>query len=108
MAQAKGPENAQKQGQYSEQQLSFARWNTEEKLIVVANFADTAANFELKLPTELLQHWGWQAGDYQFSDVLTGKTQTLTLVGESASQQVLLKLQLMPLESVVLQYKAPQ
>ncbi len=105
VAQAKGPENAEKQGQYSEQQLSFARWNTEEKLVVVANFADTAANFELKLPTELLQQWGWQAGDYQFTDVLTGQRWPLTVQGEANAQQALFTIQLAPQGSLVLQNK---
>ncbi|HCU66547.1 MAG TPA: alpha-amylase [Rheinheimera sp.] len=107
-AKAHAADNATHKGHYSEQQLSFARWNTEEKLIVVANFADTEASFSLKLPADLLQQWNWPAGDYQFTDVLTGKTQTLKLEGKEASQQALLKLQLAPLDSVVLQYKAPE
>ncbi len=106
-AKAHAADNATHKGQYSEQQLSFARWNTEEKLIVVANFADTEASFSLKLPADLLQQWNWPAGDYQFTEVLTGKTQTLKLEGKEASQQALLKLQLAPLDSVVLQYKTP-
>lgn len=107
-AKAHAADNATHKGHYSEQQLSFARWNTEEKLIVVANFADTEASFSLKLPADLLQQWNWPAGDYQFTEVLTGKSQTLKLEGEGASQQALLKLQLAPLDSVVLQYKAPE
>lgn len=106
-ANATAAENATHKDSYSEQQLSFARWNQTEELIVVANFADTEVSFSLKLPADLLQQWRWPAGDYQFTDVLTGTTQTLTLQGEAASQQALLKLQLAPLGSVVLQYKAP-
>ena len=106
--QAKATENAQKQSHYSEQQLSFARWNAEEKLIVVANFAETAANFELKLPTELLQQWGWPAGDYQFTDVLTGQHWPVTVQGETNAQQALFTIQLAPQGSLVLQHKTAE
>ncbi len=87
---------------YSEQQLSFARWNQTEKLIIVANFADTAANVELKLPAELLQQWGWHHGDYQFTDVLTGQTLPLKVQSSGTERPGLLQLQLAPLASVVL------
>lgn len=107
-AQSSPQQDSTRKKYYSEQQLSFARWDPTEKLIIVANFADTAANVELKLPVELLQQWGWHHGDYQFKDVLTGEAQTLQVHGETASQQALLKLQLAPFASVVLQYKTAE
>ncbi len=102
---ASGKNQANSKSQYSEQQLSFARWNTAEKLVVVANFADTEASFTLQLPADLLQQWGWQQGEYQFTDILTGQTQSLHIQTDATSLQGAFTLQLAPLASVVLQHK---
>ncbi len=104
-AQNNTQQDSTRKNYYSEQQLSFARWNQTEKLIIVANFADTAANVELKLPGELLQQWGWQQGDYQLTDALTGQNWPIKVQGEANSQQALLTIELAPLGSVVLQHK---
>lgn len=90
---------------YNEKLLSFARWNQQQKLIVIANFAEQPAQFTLKLPTDLLQQWGWQHGEYPLTDILTGQTLPLQIQSRSASQQGLLTLQLAPLGSMVLQYQ---
>lgn len=42
---------------YSEQQLSFARWNAEQQLVVVTNFSAGPSQYSLALPASLLKQW---------------------------------------------------
>jgi glycosidase len=56
---------------YSEQQMSFARFDHTQQLIVVSNFADQPVSFNLQLPQELTQAWGFNDSAVRFVDVLT-------------------------------------
>jgi len=57
---------------YSEQTLVFARSDTRQRLIVVANFADTAARFKLQLPTDLVQLWQLRPGAISLTELFSG------------------------------------
>ncbi|MBB5212639.1 alpha-amylase family glycosyl hydrolase [Microbulbifer hydrolyticus] len=90
-----------KHGQgYSDQQFAFARWAPQERLVVVANFADTAKSLTLKLPAELLQQWQLQDGRYPMSEKLQGAAGAELSV-ENGEGKVALELE--PFESVILQ-----
>ena len=58
---------------YSEQQLSFARWNDDQLVLVVANFADQSANFKLRIPAELLAQWPAAAVAAPLTDLFSGR-----------------------------------
>lgn len=78
---------------YSEQQFSFARWQGDSQLLVVANFAKQPVRFALQLPTTLRQQW-------QFS----GQTQwRCRLSGKLYNTEQLANLQLPAQQAVVLQ-----
>ncbi len=56
---------------YGEQQLSFARFDDKQQLLVISNFAQQPVSFTLQLPPELVQKW--QMGDQAatFTDLFT-------------------------------------
>jgi glycosidase len=95
--------NLSSQG-YSEQQLSFARWDQQQQLVIVSNFSSQAANFALQLPKDLLQQWQIPAENtgntpWQFVDVFTATAYPLVLTEQGAK----VTLSLQGLASVVLQ-----
>jgi len=61
---------------YSEQQLSFARFDDKQQLVVVSNFADQPVSFQLQLPTELMQKWQLAEQPVSFDDLWTGQRLT--------------------------------
>lgn len=89
---------------YTEQQLSFARWDQQQQLIIVSNFSSQAVSFQLQLPHALLQQWqtlrpGSQPGNWQLTEVWTGQHYPLQLTRQNTS----VSLSLAPQESVVLE-----
>lgn len=56
---------------YSEQQLTFGRYDQQQQLVVVSNFADQPVSFQLQLPKELTHLWNFGATPVSFVDVLT-------------------------------------
>jgi glycosidase len=50
---------------------SYVRWSDTQKLIVVTNFywLETS-NFELRIPTDIIQKWGLKDGIYEITDQL--------------------------------------
>lgn len=85
---------------YHGKHLAYARWNDEEKLIIVANFdAENQAEFNLKLPKNLIETWKLQSGKYQLNDELYGRFQSTMQVSEGVAE---LKIALKPLESFIL------
>jgi glycosidase len=65
---------------YSEQQLAFARWSEQQKLLIVSHFAaDAGVSFNLTLPPDLINNWQLTDGRYTLSDILTGDTYQLTI-----------------------------
>jgi glycosidase len=53
---------------YSEQQLSFARYDTQQQLLIISNFAEQTVSFTLQLPAELQQAWQLQNTPVLFID----------------------------------------
>ena len=53
---------------------SFVRWSDSQKLLVVTNFSWlTASNFELKIPSDVIQKWNLKDGNYTITDQLYKK-----------------------------------
>ena len=68
---------------------AFTRWSDTEKLIVVTNFSWlTTSNFELKIPSDIIQKWNLKDGNYTAADQLYHKNsiQLQVLNGEGKAQ----------------------
>ena len=84
----------------SEQQLAFARYSAEQKLLIVSHFnSDNSVSFDLTVPAELISTWQLADGEYPLSDKLNGGSQTL-IVNNGTGK---VALQLAPLASVILE-----
>ena len=57
---------------YTDKLFSFLRWNGEEKLIVVSNFAETEYTFQLCLDKEAISAWRLADDSYPLEDQLGG------------------------------------
>ena len=85
---------------YSEQQLAFARWNAQQKLIVVSHFnPDDAISFSLSVPAELISKWQLTDGNYPLRDALSDASYQLQVKNGIGS----VALNLAPLASVILE-----
>lgn len=96
--------NRQQTKGYSGNVFSFARWNSQQKWLVVSNFSATnIQRFNLQLPAELIRAWNLQPQTYSFSSHLGPATpQTLIVNGEHAQLELILA----PLQSLVLRLDA--
>ncbi|QIH39915.1 alpha-amylase [Flavobacterium sp. Sr18] len=68
---------------------AFTRWSDTQKLIIVTNFSWlTTSNFELKIPTDIIQKWKLKDGNYTTTDQLYHKSavQLQVLNGEGKAQ----------------------
>nr|WP_315211129.1 alpha-amylase family glycosyl hydrolase [uncultured Flavobacterium sp.] len=68
---------------------AFTRWSDTQKLIVVTNFSWlTTSNFELKIPSDIIQKWNLNDGNYTITDQLYHKNsiQLQVLNGEGKAQ----------------------
>ncbi|WP_425269365.1 alpha-amylase family protein [Flavobacterium limicola] len=68
---------------------AFTRWSDTQKLIVVTNFSWlTTSNFELKIPSDIIQKWNLKDGNYIITDQLYNKSavQLQVLNGEGKVQ----------------------
>ena len=85
---------------YHDKVYSYSRWSQDEKLVVLTNFStDKTANFNLKIPGELLKQWGINEGHHSFQDVLNPKAAIqLHYHGANGSASILLE----PSQSVIL------
>ena len=60
---------------------SITRWSDTQKLIVVTNFSWIAtSNFELKVPSAIIQKWNLKDGNYTLTDQLYKKSSVLLQV----------------------------
>ncbi len=85
---------------YSEQQLAFARWSEQQKLLVVSNFnSDNNISFNLILPAELISQWQLADGQYLLRDTLSAAEYQLQVSDSTGT----VALQLAPLASVILE-----
>ncbi len=88
---------------YNDKVLSFVRWSTNEKLIIISNFdSDDNLEFDLKLPKDIIQKWKLPDADYQVEDQLYQTFQS-TLNVENGLGNLIVKLK--PLESFILKLK---
>ncbi|RTY68250.1 alpha-amylase family protein [Flavobacterium sp. LB2P53] len=54
---------------------AFTRWSDTQKLIVITNFSWlTTSNFELKIPSDVIQKWNLKDGNYTLTDQLYHKS----------------------------------
>lgn len=68
---------------------AYVRWSDTQKLIVVTNFSwITTSNFELKIPSEIIQKWNLKDGTYTIKDQLYQKSsiQLQVVNGEGKAQ----------------------
>ncbi|MDI5895006.1 alpha-amylase family protein [Flavobacterium algoritolerans] len=68
---------------------AFTRWSDTQKLVVVTNFSWlTTSNFELKIPSDIIQKWNLKDGNYTLTDQLYNKSsvQLKVLNGEGKLQ----------------------
>ena len=82
---------------YSEQQLSFARFDGKQQLLVVSNFAEQPVSFKLQLPAELRADWHIEQEPALFQDLFN--SQQLSTVPTSDHG---IKVELAPLSSMIL------
>jgi len=85
---------------YSEKVLAYARWNDDERLIVIANFdSEQSQEFELNLPPELMENLKIKDGTYSLKDQIYNEyTTQLIIEGKSGKIQIRLE----PLQSLIL------
>jgi len=85
---------------YSEQQLAFARYNDQQKLLIVSHFnSDNSVDFALTVPAELISQWQLADGNYPLNDKLGGNNYQLVVANGVGS----VALQLAPLASAILE-----
>ncbi|MEN3324393.1 alpha-amylase family glycosyl hydrolase [Mariniflexile soesokkakense] len=88
---------------YNDKVLSFVRWSTEEKLIIVSNFsADDTYGFDLQLPEDLIKKLNLENGKYKVEDQLYSKYGS-TLKVENGKAYV--HIDIKPLESFIFKIK---
>ena len=80
---------------------SFARWSETQKLIIVVNFSsEKTSNFELKIPSDIIQKWNLKDGNYTITDQLYQKSKVqLQVVNGAGKAQITIA----PLESFIYQ-----
>ena len=73
--------NRQTTAGYDSGIYAFTRWSATQKLIIVTNFSWlTTSNFELKIPSDIIEKWNLKDGNYTIKDQLYNKSSTLLQV----------------------------
>jgi glycosidase len=91
--------NRTKNSAYTDKTFAYARWDEEQKLLVVTNFDETqSVNTVLHLSPELLKAWNLKPGNREIQEVLFGKKKTQLRVDAQGAH---IDLVLGPWESVV-------
>ncbi|MEO0576534.1 MAG: alpha-amylase, partial [Pseudomonadota bacterium] len=63
--------NRERTTAYTDKMFSFARWNADGALIVIASFdRDKTHKLTLQIPIELIQQWQLEPGQYALTDTL--------------------------------------
>jgi glycosidase len=95
--------NREKSTGYTDKLFSFVRWSDRQKLVIVSSFdPDQSHEFNLLLPTEIIQAWNLKKGSHMLTDHLNAANKFQLMV-ENGSGKI--KLKLKPLESVILEVK---
>lgn len=85
---------------YHNKLFSFARWNKDQKLIVISNFsAENGWEGSISLPAQLQEIWALKSGEYSLKNVLN-IGQRIPLIAKDTTAEM--KLTLGPLESMIL------
>ncbi len=99
------------QGEYrhlpsdEERAFAFARWNDDDRLVVVSNFdADNARDLELRVPAEVIESWQLRDGYYMLDEQLYRRNHTQLIVDNGEGT---FRISLQALDSVVLKVGAP-
>ena len=89
---------------YNHQQFAFARWQAQEKLVVISNFdSENSYQYNLQLPSDLVNDWQLPIGEYPLIDLLYGSSNTLTVHRDNSAT---IKVDMLPLSSFVYQLQA--
>ncbi len=95
--------NRSKNPAYNDKTFAYARWDEEQKLLVVTNFDETqSVNTVLHLSPELLKAWNLKLGNREIQEVLFGKKTTQLRVDTQGAQ---IDLALGPWESAVFEVR---
>lgn len=90
--------NIQNTEGYNEDIYTFARYDENQKLIVVSNFdSKKTYEFELQLPKDLIEQWNLKDSHYPLSDLLYGSSNKLSL----RDQTGYIKIRINPLQSFI-------
>ncbi|WP_232520884.1 alpha-amylase family glycosyl hydrolase [Flagellimonas nanhaiensis] len=85
---------------YDHRVLSFVRWSSNEKLVVVSNFdASKSYTFDLKVPEEIIAEWELKNQDYNLKEELYGQVTPVLQVSQGRGS---ISLELAPLKSYIL------
>ena len=85
---------------YNHRVLSYVRWSSSEKLVVVSNFdANESYSFELKIPKEIISMWLLKDGVYTTNDQLTSDYAPNLIVENGVGK---IQIDIAPLESFIL------
>jgi glycosidase len=88
--------------EYNHRVLSYVRWSSNQKLIIVVNFdTNDSFSFDLKLPVDLVNEWQLKEGTYMLNDVLYGSSSPLSI--EKGEGHI--PIELNPLESFIFELK---
>ncbi len=95
--------NRTKNPAYTDKTFAYARWDAEQKLLVVTNFdANQSVNTILHLSPKLLKAWNLKPGNREIQEVLFGKKKTQLRVDAQGAQ---IDLVLGPWESAVFEVR---
>ncbi len=95
--------NRSKNPAYTDKTFAYARWDAEQKLLVMTNFDETqSVNTVLHLSPELLKAWNLKLGNREIQEVLFGKKTTQLRVDAQGAQ---IDLVLGPWESAVFEVR---
>ena len=85
---------------YNHRVFSYTRWSDDEKLIIISNFdRNESYEFDLKLPTAVIEAWGLKEGVYQLTDQIYNKVFSELIVENNTG---VIRIKLNPLESLIL------
>ncbi|TXG36642.1 alpha-amylase family glycosyl hydrolase [Seonamhaeicola maritimus] len=88
---------------YNDKVLSFVRWSTDEKLIIISNFDDTNTyNFNLEIPENVIKKWQMEDGNFNTNDELYNQYSSSLNIEDSKG---IINMEIKPLESFILKIK---
>lgn len=88
---------------YTDKAFAYARWDEDQRIIVVTNFHDSdSIKTTLRLSPELLQEWNLEKGEKEIQELMFGKKNTMLRVTEEGAE---IDLNFGPWESAVFEVK---